>query len=249
MKLRLTLFGLGICGLVALYGTVIAHMPGPGKMHSPYSRAINKLCVPQRHVTDAVTAVNFDYRGFDTLGEEFILFASVMGTLVLLREAAENKGPLSGDSASEPRNVRPTEAVRVTALALVGPTVVFGVYVVTHGQLTPGGGFQGGVVLATAPLLVYLADDFKTFKRITSHALIEISEAVGGGMYAVIGAIALVLSRPYMTNVLPLAQSGGIASGGIIPLISIATGLEVAAGFVLLLYAFLQKTLAERESS
>lgn len=249
MKLRLPFFIIGICGLLALYATVISRMPGPAQMHSPYARAINKLCVPQRHSTDAVTAVNFDYRGFDTLGEEFILFVSVMGTLVLLREAMENKGPLAGDAAAQPRNVRQGDLIRVTALALVGPTVVFGLYVVTHGQLTPGGGFQGGVILATAPLLVYLADDFTSFKRITSHPVIEIAEAVGAGLYAVIGAIALIFSKPYMTNVVPLGKTGSIASGGIIPLISLATGMEVAAGFVLLLYAFLQKALSERENS
>ena len=47
---------------------------------------VNAVTVPERQITDAVTAVNFDIRGFDTLGEEFIMFVSVMGVALLLRK-------------------------------------------------------------------------------------------------------------------------------------------------------------------
>ena len=52
-----------------------------GYVQSQYGDMVNAITVPERHITDAVTAVNFDIRGFDTLGEEFILFTSVMGVL------------------------------------------------------------------------------------------------------------------------------------------------------------------------
>src|SRR5205807_3837282 len=55
--------------------------------------------------------------------------------------------------------------------------VVFGIYLITHGQLTPGGDFQGGVILATAPLLVYLAGDLETFKKITGQAMVELGRS------------------------------------------------------------------------
>ncbi len=64
--------------------------------------------------------------------------------------------------------------MRLWTLAMVGPKVAFGLYVVIHGQLTPGGGFQGGVILASVALIIYLGQGFDTFKRIMTHPLVEI---------------------------------------------------------------------------
>ncbi|MGI9103207.1 MAG: MnhB domain-containing protein [Terriglobales bacterium] len=239
----IALFFLYLWGLHGL--SPFGHYPGP------YGDVINQLAVYERHATDAVTAVNFDYRGFDTLGEEFILFISVVGCTLLLRQMREEtredeQTASTTDEAPERRAPAPTEALKVTTLALIGPLVVFGVYIVTHGQLSPGGGFQGGVILATAPLLVYLAGDLKTFKHITSHTLVEISEAVGAFGYVLIGLLGMAAGAAFLQNVLPLGQTGAIHSSGTIIVISISVGLEVAAGFVLLLHAFLEQTLEIR---
>jgi multicomponent Na+:H+ antiporter subunit B len=212
-----------------------------------YGNAINALTVAERHITDAVTAVNFDFRGFDTLGEEFILFASVMAVLLLLRKQAdEREGP--------PLDHRPgrqvstsSDAVRILTVALVGPTVLFGLYVVTHGQVTPGGGFQGGVVLATAPLLIYLAGEFTTFCKIVPRWLVEIGEALGAGGYVLIGAAAMFHDTPFLHNFLGPGQTGDVFSGGTVALIDFAVGVEVACGFVILLFTFLEETLVRRD--
>jgi multicomponent Na+:H+ antiporter subunit B len=240
------LFLVGAVGLAIMYGLIIARMP-PAHA-SPYGEAINNLASPQRHVTDAITAVNFDYRGFDTLGEEFILFVSVMGAIVLLREQHEKKRETREDALTSPRRVGPTDAIRVWTLAMTGPTVLFGLYIVIHGQLTPGGGFQGGVILATAPLLIYLAESFDIFKRVTSNPLIEVTEAIGAAGYALIGLLGCILGAWFLQDVLPLGEQNqpNWLSGGTVPLINFAVGVEVAAGFTLLLAAFLQSLLSKK---
>jgi multicomponent Na+:H+ antiporter subunit B len=235
--------------LVYLYGA--RGLPPFGHYQGPYGDVLNQVAVYERHTTDVVTAVNFDYRAFDTLGEEFILFISVIGVLTLLRQQREetktqdqafaNSDEQPGRDAPEP-----SEALKVTTLALVGPLVLFGIYIVTHGQLTPGGGFQGGVVLATAPLLVYLAGDYKTFKNIASHTLVEVGEAIGAFGYVVIGFLGVIAGGVFLQNVLPLGTTGGINSAGTIALISATVGLEVAGGFVLLMHAFLEQTIELR---
>ena len=237
-----------VAALALLPGVVavILHMPRFGDHPLPYGDAINRLAPVERHVTNMVTAVNFDYRGFDTLGEEFILFISVVGvTLLLRRQKQETEDEDGGEKDESPkRNVPdPSSATKVLTLGLIGPLVLFGLYVVLHGQLTPGGGFQGGVILATAPLLVYLAGDLKAFKHITSHTLIEVAEAAGAGGYVAIGLAGLVMGANFLQNILPLGKTGAINSAGTIFLISVSVGLEVAAGFVLLLHAFLEQTL------
>ena len=110
MKFRLSIFILGAVGLALFYISALVRVAGQGPIHSRYGELINRQSVSQRRVTDAVTAVNFDYRGFDTLGEEFILFISVMGTLVLLREAEERRRKELPDAITRAREVPASEA-------------------------------------------------------------------------------------------------------------------------------------------
>lgn len=250
-KGRIIFFLISAAAFSSLYLWGLKGLPAVGHYRGPYGDVLNGVATYERHVTDIVTAVNFDYRGFDTLGEEFILFMSVVGGMVLLRRQREEQEHESGehdrgDKSPERQAPAPSDAVRVFTLGLVGPLTAFGLYIVAHGQLTPGGGFQGGVILATAPLLVYLAGDLKKFKQITSHTLVEVAEACGAGGYIAIGFAGLILGGSYLRNVAALGQTGMINSGGTIALIDLATGLEVAAGFVLLLYAFLEQTLEIR---
>ena len=230
-----------ILGAFYLWG--LHGIPPLGQYRGPYGDIINAVAVSERHVTNAVSAVNFDYRGFDTMGEEFILFAAVVGSVVLLRQLRDEEKEELKDVKPQRSAPAPSDAVRVLTLGLVGPTVLFGIYIVAHGQLTPGGGFQGGVILATAPLLVYLAGDFKIFKQISSHFLIEVAEACGIGGYAVVGLVGLISGRAFLENILPLGQAGEINSGGTVLLLNLLIGLAVSAGFVLLLWAFLEQTL------
>ena len=243
-RLRLGVFAAGAIGLAGVFAVGAFHCVGPAAVRDRYSDATVLASVPQRHTTDAVTFINFDARGFDTLGEEFILFVSVAGTLVLLRQTDEKlKAEDFPDAIDPARDVGPTDAIRVWTLGMVAPKVILGFYLVLHGQLSPGGGFQGGVVLATAPLIIYLAEGMPVFKKVAPKKFVEIAEACGAGMYVLTGGLAVALAQPFLTNVLPFGKTGEPSSGGTIAVISAATGLEVAAGFVLLLYAFLQKTL------
>jgi multicomponent Na+:H+ antiporter subunit B len=235
----------------ALFISAVRQMPAFGHYPGPYGDVLNRDTVYERHVTDVVTAVNFDWRGIDTLGEESILFLSVIGIMVLLRKQPKQEQEFdnhdAGKDESDGREVPlPSEATRVATLGLVGPLVVFGLYIVTHGHLTPGGGFQGGVILASAPLLVYLAGDLKTFKRIADHELIEVGEALGLGGFLGIGLAGMVLGGSYLRNVLPLGTTGNLFSGGMIPLINVCTGAAVAAGLVSVIYSFLEHTLETR---
>ena len=114
--MRLTVFVLGSAAMIALYVLAFARLPGQEAVRGQYLKLVNLTCVGLRHTTDAVTAVNFDYRGFDTLGEEFILFVSVMGTLVLLRQHEEKGGEKRPDAAEPQRSVEPSDTLRVCTL-------------------------------------------------------------------------------------------------------------------------------------
>ncbi|MGH7758189.1 MAG: MnhB domain-containing protein [Candidatus Dormibacteria bacterium] len=226
---RLGLFGVAgtLAALAILWG--LLGLPDFGHVRSAYGRDIDRQSVPQQRITDAVTAVNFDYRASDTIGEEFILLVSVMSVTVLLRHLRSDAEEAADNRALS--RLRPTsEAVRVWCIGAVGPMLILGIYVVSHGQLTPGGGFQGGAILASALVLLLLAGEFKTYRRVSSGALLEAAGAVGAGGFVAVGMAGIVFSSGFLANTLPLGQLKAIDSGGMVGIISALVGLEVVAG-------------------
>ena len=218
-------------------------MPAWGDYRGPYGDMISRLAVYERHTTDTVNAINYDYRGFDTLGEEFILFTAVVGVMMLLRreEGAPTKPLIQfGNVADQPALGVAVRAVNIPAMIV---TIIFGFYIGLHGQLTPGGGFQAGVILASALFLIYLAENTDAFQRLTSHTVVEVVEAIGAGAYVLIGLAPLCFGLPLLTNALPLGKTGDVFSSGNVALISATVGVEVTAAFLLVMYTYLQEII------
>ncbi|MDP9223257.1 MAG: sodium:proton antiporter, partial [Actinomycetota bacterium] len=230
-----------------LYAWAIFGLPAFGHYRGPYGDIINRVATPERHLTDTVTGVNFDYRGFDTVNEEMILFAAVVGLAVLLRaQRDEQESQGSEDHARYRIAPHTSDAVRVIGLLLVGPIVLFGIYIVIHAHLSPGGGFQGGVILATALLQVYLAGEYVTVKRLSPATLVEAAEATGAGGFVMIGLAGSVFGGWFLKNFLPLGTTRQLLSAGTIPVINVSVGLAVTAGFVLILTEFMEQTIVLR---
>jgi multicomponent Na+:H+ antiporter subunit B len=241
-RARLIVFAVGAMGVGAALAWGIAGAPDFGHYRGPYGNVLLPRAVPERHATNVVNSVTFDYRGIDTIGEEFILFAAVMGvTLLLRRERDEDewRGVGGGDRPLSPTG----DAVRISALTLLAPALVLAVYVVAHGHLTPGGGFQGGMILGAAPLLVYLAGRAMLRRSTDPMGPLELGEGTGAGGFVAIGIVGLVATGAFLQNVWPLGQVGSISSGGTLLPINLMVGIEVGAGIVIVLYEFLQQTL------
>jgi multicomponent Na+:H+ antiporter subunit B len=244
LRRRVFLAAAVVMAALLLWG--LTGLPDYGVYAGPYGDVLNHVAVAERKATNVVASVTFDYRGVDTLGEEFILFAAVIGVAILLRaQRGETEQPPDEDAADR-RAPGTSNAVRVLGLALVGPVVLFGLYVVAHGHLSPGGGFQGGVVLATGALLVYLSGEYVTLRRVSPEVLLDQAEAAGAAGYVAVGLLGVAAGATFLANVLPLGQPGMLLSAGTIPVINLAVGLEVAGGFVLLLSEFLEQTLVIR---
>lgn len=244
---RRALFLVAGVGLFFLLLHSFAGLPDFGHYLGPYGDILNRVSVPERHATAVVSAINFDYRGFDTLGEEFILFAAVVGVASLLRGLRGEHEERPKDEG-EGREVRDTSAaVTLVGRALVGPTLVVGLYVVVHGHQTPGGGFQGGVILATALLLVYLSGEYATLRRVGPMPLVELAEALGTGALVLLGVAGMVFASAFLENFLPLGTTGELLSAGTIPVASTVIGLAVTGGFALMVSEFLEQALVMRQ--
>ncbi|ATL32556.1 MnhB domain-containing protein [Streptomyces formicae] len=233
--LRRWVLAIGAAGLGALLVGAFAALPDFGTGAHPYGdRATSESLA--RHTANVVSAVNFDQRAFDTLGEESILFAAVLGTVVLLRQTRDEDRVPPGSARVDPW-------VRRYALALLPVALVTGLYVVAHGQLSPGGGFQGGVIAATAVHLLYIGADYRALERIRPMGLYEVGDAIGEAGYLLVGVVGLLAGASFLANTLPHGTFNTLASGGTVPLLNAAVGIEVACAVVVLVSRFLDQAV------
>ncbi|MHB9004590.1 MAG: hydrogen gas-evolving membrane-bound hydrogenase subunit E [Coriobacteriia bacterium] len=168
-----------------------------------------------------VTAVVLAYRGIDTLGELSILFAAATAVGLVLGRA---------HAASAPRE--PGGFILQAGVDLLFPLLlVVGFYIILHGHLTPGGGFQGGVVLAAAFVLPVLARPADT----PSHSAMAWVEGLAGTAFIVTGLAALAVDRAFLAPLLSTGQLGALLSAGTLPILYLAVGLKVGAELASLL--------------
>jgi multicomponent Na+:H+ antiporter subunit B len=142
-----------------------------------------------------------------------------------------------------------TKIVRTTADLFFPFCLVFGLYVVVHGHLTPGGGFQGGAVMATGTALLLVARAYDDVTGRIRKGAMKACEATGLMLFLLAGLGGLFHGRAFLGNW--LAQAGGLFgnrvelganagdlyTGGLIPLLNFGVGIEVLGGLtVILLY-------------
>jgi multicomponent Na+:H+ antiporter subunit B len=197
----------------------------------------------QRHAANAVNGITYDLRGLDTLGEELILFVAALGTAVLLRHGRGEQVEEEAAEADERRGPRTADLLRASGAALVGPVIVLGLWLISHGHLGPGGGFQGGILLAGGLLLVYAAGQVLALARLEPTALVEVADAVGAMAYALIAIGGLVFAGTALFNFLPFGTTSMLLSSGTIAVLSVAVGVEVTGAVALIITEFLDQTL------
>ncbi|MBA2474193.1 MAG: hypothetical protein H0V41_18895 [Pseudonocardiales bacterium] len=139
---RRWVFLVAVGGFLAFYLWGLVGLPGFGHYPGPYGDIINAIAVPQTHATGVVSAVNFEYRAFDTLGEEFILFIAATGVATVLRHLRAEHDTFVLDEARNRDVPATSDAIQMVTLALIGPTIVVGWYLASHAQTSPSGGFQ-----------------------------------------------------------------------------------------------------------
>lgn len=120
--------------------------------------------------------------------------------------------------------------VKTVTHMLVGFIFIYGVYIVLHGHLTPGGGFAGGVIIAGALILKVLSFGTGASTEKHSEEGASVFESAGALLFVGIALSGLVIGSVYFLNFLPKGVPLHLLSAGIIPLCNIAIGIKVGAG-------------------
>jgi energy-converting hydrogenase B subunit I len=132
-----------------------------------------------------------------------------------------------------------SKIVRTMANQLIVFILIFGLYVIAHGQLTPGGGFQGGAVIVSGVVMLLVAFNAKELKKSLRERTLSIMESSGALMFAALAFAGigtaffynLLVGTPIFGHVPPTgANPGDIWTGGVVPLMNLAVGIKVVAG-------------------
>jgi multicomponent Na+:H+ antiporter subunit B len=123
-----------------------------------------------------------------------------------------------------------TVVIRTICRVLVPFIQLFGLYVIIHGPVSPGGGFQGGVIAGTSMILLALSYDLSTAEARASYKIRIAMDSIGSLMFAGIGLIALLAAGVFMDfDVIPLPMPPAEVRGIMILLIGVAIGIHIMA--------------------
>jgi multicomponent Na+:H+ antiporter subunit B len=188
---------------------------------------------------NTVSSIYLGYRAMDTLGETLVLLVSITGTMgILMNLSRKNEGEESLSLSLAPEK-RPTNAQRTHLLEVVasklGPVVLlFGFYVMLYGHISPGGGFQGGVIVASA--IVFLALGTETQSKLTNTTVLGRIEALSFLVLIIVATSGVFFERGFFGN--PI-KSGSSLSVNFIILLNIIIGLKVGTSIAVMCIAMM----------
>ena len=120
---------------------------------------------------------------------------------------------------------------------------LYGVFIILHGHVSPGGGFSGGALFGTGLMLYTLVFGVRQAQKKLSHRASELAESGGILVFSGIGMIGLLLGGSFLANIdagFPLGNPGSLISAGMIPLLMIAIGVKVASTMLTLFHILIE---------
>lgn len=223
----------------------VRELPEFGSPNNPASNEVVERYIEsgiaETGAINIVAGMILDYRAFDTFGESNVLFLAVISVIMLLKRDKNNWGKEEEKMLGEDEGlVKEMNNVILKRFAmLVFPLIVlYGIYVILNGHLSPGGGFSGGAIIGGGFILLDTAmgketmHKFINFKRFTNVSVACLLTYCGCKSYS------FFTGANHLPNIIPKGIPGNILSSGLILPLNICVGLIVACtmyGFYALL--------------
>lgn len=211
----------------------VSWLPPVGNAANPDNNEVSARYIErglqETGAVNIVTGMILDYRAFDTLGESHVLFVATITVLVLLRKDKGKKE--DNDRVYEPKN---DTILQKVAFILVPMIMIFGIYIILNGHLSPGGGFSGGAILGAGLILYLNAFGFAKTERFFTEKTYKIVSFCALSFYCLAKSYSFYTGANGLESGIPLGTPGAILSGGLILPLNICVGLVVACT----MYAF-----------
>ena len=212
--------------IIAVLLVTLAYMPPFGHPDNPANNEVYIRYI-ERGIEDTgainiVAAILLEYRAFDTLGEAFVLFTAAIAVIMVLRNPDVKPIVSKADKGKQPFMLR-------FAVMLVAPFVlVFGIYILLNGHLTPGGGFSGGAVLGVGIALYAVAYGVKKVRKIFSFKVLMGCMCGALLFYALAKGYSFIMGASGLSTGIPKGTPGNLFSGGLLVPLNVAVGIVVA---------------------
>ena len=177
-----------------------------------------------------ITGIILDYRGFDTLGESHVLFIAVCTVLLLLsvrgeKDAEERLRAEAYDRHFEPRH----DVILQSAARVLTPlTLVFGLYIIFNGHLSPGGGFSGGAVLGAGLILYQNAFGYQKIERFFTYRTFRCVSLAALLFYSLAKGYHFFTGANHLESGISPGTPGNIFSAGLLLPLNFVVGCVVA---------------------
>ena len=211
--------------MITILLITVSFLPAFGNPDNPVNNEVSQRYIEKGlEETGAVNIVSgmiLDYRAFDTLGESTVLFAAASSVMMLMRK--EKKGKEITDKFSPKRD----PIVKIVAKFIIPVLLVFGIYIVLNGHLSPGGGFSGGAMMGAALILYSSAFGYKNIKKVVTEKFVRNVTFFSLIFYACAKSYSFYCGSHHLETGIPLGTPGAILSSGLILPLNIAVGLVV----------------------
>jgi multisubunit Na+/H+ antiporter MnhB subunit len=226
---------LGVAITVVLLITV-ANLPEFGSPDAPTNNEVAERYlakgIEETGAVNAVAGMIINYRGFDTLGESHVLFVAVcvvMAVMMGVTAGKQRKQEMREEKKEEMLFDLTKDPILNVAVRILVPIILlFGVYIMFNGHLSPGGGFSGGSVVGAGLILHSIGLGFHETERFFNDTVYKIIKVFALVLYSVIMVWFFYTGANGLNDHIPLGTPGNIFSSGIILPINIAVGFEVA---------------------
>lgn len=229
--------------LIGVLLVAVSYLPPIGHPDNPANNEVAARYIEkglqETGAVNIVTGMILDYRAFDTFGESNVLFIATCTVLILMRvdkKVKDGKGITQAEAEENDRIYEPKNDIILQKVAaiLVPVIMIFGIYVVLNGHISPGGGFSGGAIIGAGLILYLNAFGFQKTERFFTEKTYKLICFFALSFYCLAKSYSFFMGANHLNSGIPLGTPGAILSSGLILPLNICVGLVVACT----MYAF-----------
>ena len=213
--------------VIAVLLMTVSFLPEFGNPENPVNNEVSQRYIEkgleETGAVNIVAGMILDYRAFDTFGESAVLFTAATCVMALLKKDPEEFKLMHTPPAVKLRD----PIIKNVAQYIIPMLLIFGIYVVLNGHISPGGGFSGGAIMGTSLFLYSSAFGYRQAEKVITEKIVKNTICVAFGFYAIAKGYSFITGANHLPTGIPLGEPGAILSSGLILPLNICVGLIV----------------------
>lgn len=223
-----------IClGIISILLVTVSFLPPFGDPSDPVNNEVSQRYIEsgleETGAVNIVSGMILDYRAFDTFGESAVLFVASASVMLLMKKSSKTQEDEDGELEVHPeyQNMPRDPIVKMVAKYLIPFLLMFGIYVILNGHISPGGGFAGGAIMGAGLILFSSAYGFPAAHAVLTQKRLQRTTFCALSFYAIAKGYSFYTGAHHLETGIPLGTPGAILSSGLILPLNICVGIVV----------------------